>query len=476
MSVQWLYGILVMLFLCISDMCSAQMLSLEDSIFSISNNEALLVTVRKIEVTGNQKTRLPIVTREVTLTPGAAYTMPQVLEAVKQSRNNLMNTTLFVDAHVDFKNWYDDSLDIVVDVRERWYFFPVPYFKPVDRNWNVWINQYNVSFDRINYGLKFRGENITGRNDKLNLFLIDGYTRQYAVNYTNPFFAGSLKHGMILEMLYSRNREINYTTRNNQQVFFRDPDRFSRSRLLLGLGYTYRKASIARHSLRLNYIRESISDTVFSMNPKYFGAGRTVQAFPEIIYQYQYLGVNYMPYPLKGFRLDLNVVRRGLGGDMNLWMLGVRAAKYWALPSHFYFSVLADANLKFPFDQPFYNQQMMGYGDSFLRGLEYYVVDGVAGGMIRNTLSRQLVKFRLKTGLSSKTYASIPFRIMAKMYADMGYAYNRQNPTGNTLTNRFLYTGGFGIDVVTIYDLVFRLEFSFNQLRERAPFIHVNDF
>jgi hypothetical protein len=40
------------------------------------------------------------------------------------------------------------------------------------------------------------------------------------------------------------------------------------------------------------------------------------------------------------------------------------------------------------------------------------------------------------------------------------------------LTNRFLYTGGFGIDVLTIYDWVIRLEYSFNQLNERAFFFH----
>jgi hypothetical protein len=36
--------------------------------------------------------------------------------------------------------------------------------------------------------------------------------------------------------------------------------------------------------------------------------------------------------------------------------------------------------------------------------------------------------------------------------------------------------GGFGLDVVTIYDVVFKLEYSFNQLNQHAMFIHLNEF
>ena len=34
------------------------------------------------------------------------------------------------------------------------------------------------------------------------------------------------------------------------------------------------------------------------------------------------------------------------------------------------------------------------------------------------------------------------------------------------------YTGGFGIDILTLYDLNLRLEYSFNQLNENGLFLH----
>ncbi len=58
----------------------------------------------------------------------------------------------------------------------------------------------------------------------------------------------------------------------------------------------------------------------------------------------------------------------------------------------------------------------------------------------------------------------------------MGYAYNK-NFTNNSLTNRMLYTGGFGMDVVTFYDIILRFDYSFNQMGQKGLFFHVkNDF
>jgi hypothetical protein len=134
-----------------------------------------------------------------------------------------------------------------------------------------------------------------------------------------------------------------------------------------------------------------------------------------------------------------------------------------------------EANLKLPFDQPFFNQSLLGYNDSYMRGLEYYVVDGVAGAIVRNTIGREVAAFRLKTGLRSKAYGSIPFRIYLKAYGDAGYIYNKNNVLMNSLNNRFIYTGGIGLDVVSIYDIVIRVEYSFNQKMENGLFIHRAD-
>jgi outer membrane protein assembly factor BamA len=433
------------------------------------------VKIRDIRVTGENITRKYIINREIQFVKGASYSMSDVMARIKTSKEDLMNTALFVDVSVDFTRWFDDSLDIVVDVKERWYYFPLPYFKPVDRNWNVWINQYNVSLERVNYGLKFLANNFTGRNDRLNLWLINGYTRQVTLSYYSPYLDRGLKHGLGFDLTFAQNREINYTTRGNKQAFFRDGNKYIRQRIGFSMTYSYRKGSRERHYARLGFSMEQIADTVAVLNPKYFGNSATKVAYPELAYKYEYLDVNYIPYPLKGRTFEFNFLKRGPTKNMDVWFFNARYSMYWKLAHKFYFNVLAEGDLKLPFDQPFYNQQLLGYGDSYLRGLEYYVVDGVAGGFVRSTIRREVASFKWKTGLKSRIYNEIPFKIYLKAYGDFGYVYNKNNVTGNFLTNRFLYTGGFGVDILTIYDMVIRLEYSFNQLGERALFYHLRD-
>ncbi len=433
------------------------------------------ITIRAISIAGNKKTKTYIISRELPFREGESYPMSDILEGLETSRQNLMNTTLFVEAGVCFSNWNNDSLDIMVDVKERWYYFLFPYLKPADRNWNVWINEYGLDPERVNYGLKFHGKNITGRNDKLNAWLINGYTQRLAMNYYNPFSDNSLRRGWGIDLSYSRNREMNYGTAANKQQFFKDDLSYIRKQVYVGGMYSYRKGSIERHYLRLGMQAETIADTIATLNSNYLGSGNTKVVYPELRYTYQYLNLNYIPYPTKGKSLEIELMRRGIDSKVNLTQLQLKAARYLELPKKFYFSTSAEMHLRLPFDQPFFNQLMLGYNDSYLRGLEYYVVDGVAGGFVRNTLGKEMFRYRFKTGLKSKTYAAIPFRFYLKAYGDAGYVYNKTQQVKNSLNNTFLYSGGIGLDVISIYDIVLRFEYSFNQFRERGVFIHKSD-
>lgn len=433
------------------------------------------VTIRKIIVTGNKKTKKYIIGREIGFKEGSAYSISEILSGIQTSKQNLMNTSLFVDATVNFTNWISDSMDIYADVKERWYFFPLPYLKPIDRNLNVWIKDYDLSLDRVNYGMKFIGQNITGRNDRLNAWLINGYTQRAALRYYNPFSDNSLKHGWGFDFSYSRNRELNFDTKENKQVFFKDPSKFIREQFYAGGLYSYRSGSVVRHYLRLGVQGETVADTVVKLNANYLGNKAAKVVYPELRYTYQYFDLNYIPYPTKGTSVEFELLRRGLGKGTDLTQLQLRVGKYFTLPRKFYISSIAEANLKIPFDQPFFNQSFLGYNDSYLRGLEYYVVDGVAGGFIRNTIGKEIYAVRFNTGLRSKTYGSIPFRFYLKAYGDAGYVYNKNNILTNSLNNKLLYSGGIGLDIITIYDVVLRVEYSFNQKGQNGLFIQKAD-
>ena len=98
---------------CWSSLQSWAQAPLEDT---LQTEEECKVVIRKIDLSGNRKTRPGILLREIPLAAGAGYTMPQILQAMDQAKVNLMNTALFVEVKVDFRNWFRDSLDLVVAV------------------------------------------------------------------------------------------------------------------------------------------------------------------------------------------------------------------------------------------------------------------------------------------------------------------------------------------------------------------------
>src|ERR1043165_730432 len=139
---------------------------------------------------------------------------------------------------------------IDVKVKERWFIFPLPYFKLIDRNLNQWWVEQNRSLNRVNYGLKFMLNNVSGRNDKLNIWLINGYTQQASFRYENPFLDKNLRHGMNVGVSYSRNHEINYATDLNKQRFAKDTKDFLTRQFHADLAYSYRPAIKTRHIFR----------------------------------------------------------------------------------------------------------------------------------------------------------------------------------------------------------------------------------
>lgn len=433
--------------------------------------QSSILTIRDIFITGNKITKSYIVAREIPMEENGKYTIATILSNLTRSKQNLINTGLFIDATVDFTNWVNDSIDLVVDVKERWYYFPVPYFKPVDRNFNVWINEYNASLARVNYGIKLIGNNVSGRNDKLNIWLITGYSRQVLLNYTAPYLDRSLRNGMSFDFQFSQNKEINYNTVSNKQVFYKDPSRFVTEKFRFGLGYSYRTGYIRKHNVRLSYNINKINDSIVALNPLYFGNGQKAVRYPELFYQYQYFDVNYIPYPLTGSQWEFSFTKRGINKKMNLWEFSGGAGRFWELFPKYYLALQGTATLKLPFNQPYFNQQILGYNEKFMRGLEFYVVDGVIGGLSKLTLRREIWRPTLKTGLKSRSYGAIPFRFYAKVYGDLGYVYSKTVMSANPLNNRLLYSGGAGIDMLSIYDLTLFLEYSFNQLGEKGLFL-----
>lgn len=429
-----------------------------------------VIYIRAINAEGNKRTRQHIVEREYALATNTPYTAEELARRVRLTQEQLMNTALFVTVEVAIDTLTQDEVDIHIILKERWYLFPVPHFRLVDRNLNVWINEFKGSLSRAEIGGKVAHHNLTGRNDKLNLYAIGGYASEYRGHYFQPYFDKKLRQGYSLGFVYSQNREVNYATDSNRQQFFQLPD-FGRETLRAEVGYSYRKGSQMRSAARLSYNRESVDSAIVALNPNMFGKGRTRAEFVDLHLSYQYLGVDYIPYPLRGWMVDFYSLNR-FSASIPLFQLGGRMLATWSFAPKTYVNFQsAFAFNIWQKDQPFFNTRMLGYRSLYMQGLEYYVADGNLAGMIRTTLRREILAFTLRNVVPYKSHADIPFRFFLKTYGNLGYAHN-PNPGTSFMNNRLLRTAGLGLDVLTVYDLVLKLEYSFNQFGESGFYIH----
>jgi outer membrane protein assembly factor BamA len=426
----------------------------------------------EIYVEGNKRTKAYIIQRELPFKMGDSILLTDLVKGFEIARQQLFNTGLFNEVVVALKSFRGYYVDVQITVKERWYIFPIPYLKPVDRNLAEWAKQ-GYGIDRLNYGFKFTHYNFSGRNDKLRLWLITGYTKQIQFQYEQPYADKTLKHGYRLGFMYSSNKEVNYKTANNAQVFV-DSFGFGIKQWSANIDYIYRPGLRTFNNVRLQITNMRVDTSIIGLNPKYFPGGRNTITFPELEYRLNYYKVDYIHFPLTGWRGEVSFLKRGFSKQMNMWQLSGRLTKSWEISKKNYFMWQAYGTIRLPFDQPYINHRLFGYGELYLRGLEKYVIDGVAAFMSRQSYRRELFRFNVPTFLKSKTHDKIPFRVYARAFADAGYTYNKIF-TNNSLVNRMLYTTGLGVDIVTFYDLILRVDYSFNQLGQNGIFLHIKN-
>ncbi len=445
-------------------------------------NTSNKVCIKDLPVSGTKKTKVYIVYREIQFKKGDSILLSDLYKELEQARIQVYNTTLFNE--VTFIVTALDAFNVTVHVHvlERWYLFPVPQFKWVDRNFNEWYKTYKASLSRVNYGIKFVHYNLSGRRDQLRIYFINGYTRNVSFSYTAPYSNKALTEGFTVGGGYLQKRELSIKTNSNDSLLFYPSDSATKAKAdfvykswYATAGYTIRRGFFTRHIFSAAYTYIKIADSVINKryNSNYFKDSVTSKGIFDITYRLQYTNVDNGSYPLKGKNAFISLQKRGLGftGGINMFMIEAAWNRYYDLGKKWYGIAQFIGSIKLPFDQAYINQRGLGYGENYLRGLEYYVIDGVATALIKSTIKKKLIAFDIPFRLFPKVFTKIPVSIFAKTYADVGYAYTKKK-YDTYLNNRLLYSGGFGIDILTLYDINLRFEYSFNQLGKNSLFLH----
>jgi outer membrane protein assembly factor BamA len=446
--------------------------------FSINDFSSVLsqnIVIDSIYLKGNETTKRNIILRELMFHEGDTIPLAGFEEKIVKSRENLLNTSLFNFVTIDTIREDFSHFIVHITVIERWYIWPFPIFELADRNFNVWWE--TKDFSRTNYGVYIVKENFRGRRETLKFKFQMGYNEEIAFSYNIPYVNKKQTLGLGLISSYGRNHETNYATSGNKQLFYKDEKNYTRERHSEGIRLTYRKNLRSLHSFEARYNFASVSDTIIKLNSDYLLSGNTKLNYFSTFYHYEYDERNSKYYPIQGYYFSFDAMKNGFGmfgyKNINADFIMLTIKYFSKLNSRWYYAASAKVKASEPGKPPYILQRGLGYSD-FVRGYDYYVVDGQYFGLVKSEIRFVLLPTKITKIPFVKTekFNKIHYTIYLNAYVDGGYVWDKYYYQGNALNNIFLLGGGISLNYVTYYDKVLGIDYSVNKLGEFGFFLH----
>jgi outer membrane protein assembly factor BamA len=432
--------------------------------------------VTGILVEGNRSTKERVILRELVLRElDTVATSEQLYYLIERCRQNVYNMSLFNSVRIVPTYLSANEVFLTVTVSERWFYWPTPIFKYSDPNFNTWW--LTRDFRRVYYGAFLYRYNMRGRNETLYAKVQLGYAKEFALRYRFPFIDAKQRWGLAFGAGRTQQDEITTGTIGNKREFITLRGRETRAEWKGDIEATLRPAFDIRHAFRLAYTSASALDSVGRAFPNYFSDGANKLRFFTVSYSFTHDGRDNRVYPLSGSQTLFRVEHHGLGpldpDDVDLttyyggYLHSWRVGKRWSVGGSFRGKVSVGPKL------PYYLQQALGY-DDYVRGYEYYVIDGEHFALGKANVLWALLKPReyVFEGMKNDNFKTLFLAIYLNAFADFGYVWDTRYKERNFLANDVQQGYGLGVNVLTSYDQVMRVEYAINGLQERAFYLH----
>ena len=240
---------------------------------------------------------------------------------------------------------------------------------------------------------------------------------------------------------------------------------------------TLRPAFDMRHSFRLGYTHADVLDSVVRMVPTYFTEGDARIDYFSIGYSFVHDQRDNRVYPLSGtftmFRTD-HYGLPVLGDDrVDLTTFYGAVQRSWRTSERWSIGGSLRSKVSIGPELPYYMQQGLGY-DDYVRGYEYDVIDGEHYALFKANALWALVEPReyIFTGMKNDNFKTLYLAVYLNAFADFGRVWDSRYAYKNPLANRIQQGYGIGVNVVTSYDQVMRVEFAVNGRAASGFYLH----
>jgi outer membrane protein assembly factor BamA len=437
------------------------------------------LVVREILIEGNNVTNKKVIYRELDFVINETVLRDRVERKRQISINNLTKTSLFNFVEINAKETPGNNLIIEVKLTERWYIWPYVYLNQTDTNFSEWWRTKDL--DKLEYGIGIKINNFRGQGENVLLnYHIGNFTR-YELDYKGIYIDKAKRHSLSVLASYAAQNIVPWNIELNRQVLLKKTDKLLNS-TDLSIKYSYRRGYFNTHSIEFGYSDFKTADTIYSLNPYYSGLNEHGQRYFYLRYEFTRDIRDSRIYPKTGYLFVAGINKKGLGivpDEYNSIDLNLRFYSYWKLRNRFYLASGVWYSSNFTNNYVFFLQTGLGYLQ-FVRGYEYYVVNGSNALLFKNLvkyelLTQKVINLNIWPIRRLYQFNRIPLEIYANVFCDAGYVsdkFKMYRVYGNNLVNKLMYSTGVGIDFITYYDKVLRFDYSLNAMGESGLFIH----
>lgn len=460
--------------------------------FALSVTASAKICISDIYIQGNKVTNPNIILREIPIRIGTFISQEGLDHKVMQSKENLQNTSLFnevtityepdthssathicnLESYVKSMSTYQTGEEIlfyrvVINVTERWYYWPVVGLKLEERNLSTWLK--DMDFSKLTFDAGIKIYNMLGLKHKLTLSGRFGYEKGGKLSYDGVTLDPKGEHSLSASAYYLYNKTINSMCEENRPVYRKSP-MFLEKNTGGSISYLYRPEIRIRHTASIEYNYRKLNDSVLIWNPDYYSSANSSSHEYSLRYKFAFDQRDYFAYPTKGYYIGVNA-KGTAADDFNFWYGNVVAdiQYYGKLGKRWFASTAWKLSTSFKNKTAYIYDRAIGYNKADVCGYESYTVDGQHYVTSHNSLKFLLLPEKVVTldflRALSKFY-KIPFTIYITASADMGYAYNKYNQGTNSLQNKFLMGASLGIDILTYYDIVLNVSYAYTILNE----------
>ena len=445
-----------------------------------SDVELRCYEVAELRIIGNKRTRKRLFTQEMRLQLDSVYCSKDWKKLLELEQGWLYGTGLFDTVRVHLHPLIVNPIShqarvrIEVHVKERWYVYPSPIFLISAYSFRQWWKELNRDPSYISYGLGLSHHNLRGLNDRLSMRLRFGSQPALSFSYRSPDkkSPSSTLLGYGMAMAYASSRSIIYGNSNHLPVNLIDESDFLQTRFSGNFSLRYRSRVNFQHEISLDFEQRSISDYLHAHNneflqPLALGSSQKRRAF-ALVYGLTLDKREQLHYPLRGYFLSTRLQRYGLGffSEMDITRWRVVYGKYISLPQNWYISILGRSSLSFPRGQAFVDFErlnrsfpMRGYQNHFIQGPVFLH----ANTLLKNQLFMREIRFKSLERPFWRYISYLPITVYGYLYLNSAWVLSYPSLEKQAFTDELLYGAGPGVEILTLYDLIFGACYAFTR-------------